>query len=107
MNIGNLDQPIIFKSLSETQDEFGQAVQSYTTVDTVWGYVITQRGSEAFESARTNAREIIRVLVRYRTDVTTKWIITWENQDYNVTAIDRSKRRDGELWLTAETVGAL
>lgn len=106
MRLGKLDQRVILQSLSETNDE-GELVKAYTTVDTVFAEVISQRGSEAFEAARTNARDNIRVRMHYRTDVTVKWRLVWESQNYNIVNVDRSNRRQGELWVTAQAVGAL
>jgi SPP1 family predicted phage head-tail adaptor len=105
MQIGKLDQRVTLQSLAETNTS-GGLTQAYTTVATVAGHVISQRGTEAFEAARVNARETIRVLLRYRTDLTAKWRIQWAGQTYNVLHVDRSQRRDGMLWLTAEVVGA-
>jgi len=106
MKIGELDQLITLYSLVETDDE-GSLEQSLTDEGDVWGRVISQRGTEAFESARVNARETIRVMIRYRSDVTTKWRIGWMGQTYRIMTVDRTGHRHGELWLTAEVVGAL
>lgn len=103
--IGKLDQQIKLQSLAEV-NQGGQLVQSYDDVADVWGHVISQRGNEAFESARVNARETIRVKIRFRDDVLTKWRVGWSGQFYNIKHIDRSQRRDGWLWFTAEVVGA-
>jgi len=106
MKTGKLDQQIVIQSLTETSDG-GSLSRSWSTLATVFGHVMTQRGSEAFEAARVNARETIRVMIRYRSDVTTKHRIQWASQSYDITAVDRSGRREGELWLTAQVVGAL
>ena len=106
MQTGKLDQRIVLQSLSET-NQYGQLTQSWSTVATVWGHVLTVRGQEALEAARLNAKEIIRVQVRYRTDVLTTWRLQWAGQNYSIHAIDRSARRDGYLWLTAQATGAL
>jgi len=106
MRAGELDQRITLQSLSE-QNDSGSLTQIYTDAATVWAKVISQRGSEAFEAARTNARETIRVGMRYRSDVTDMWRLLWLGQVYNIVAVDRSMARAGELWVTAQTVGAL
>lgn len=106
MKTGQLDQQIVIQSLSETSDA-GSLTRAWSTLATVFGHVITQRGGEAFEAARVNARETIRVMIRYRADITTKHRLQWASQSYDITAVDRSGRRKGELWLTAQVVGAL
>src|SRR3954447_15219688 len=106
MKAGELDQRITLQSLSE-QNDSGSLTHTYTDAATVWAKVISQRGSEAFEAARTNAQETIRVGIRYRSDVTDKWRPLWLGQTYNIVAVDRSMARSGELWVTAQAVGAL
>lgn len=101
---GKLDQVITLQSLVETTVS-GELLRSYTDIQDVWGHVKTSRGTEALEAARTNAREVIRVLLRYRDDVEVKWRIVWEGQTYNVVSVDRSSRREGQLWLNCEVVG--
>jgi len=109
MTAGVLDQQIFFQSPVVT-DFHGELKESWTPADDAlvpeWANVITQRGSEAFESARVNALELVRVKIRFRTDVTNEWRFTWEGQIYYVTAVDRSQRRDGWLWLTGQVQGA-
>lgn len=104
--IGKLDQRIILQSLAET-NAYGELTQAWTTVATVFGHVVQPRGSEAFESARLNATETVRVKIRYRSDVTTKWRFQWEGQNYSVQAVDRAERREGYIWLTGKVTGAL
>lgn len=105
MLTGKLDQQIDLQSPATINDG-GDAKTTYTTVSTVFGQVTSQHGSEAFEAARMSARETIRVQIRYRDDVLTTWRIVWMNQNYSIKSVDRSMRRKGELWLTAEVSGA-
>lgn len=105
MEPGILDQEIELFSIVES-NEGGELTRTPTSLGTVWGHVITERGSEAFESARVNAREAIRVLLRYRDDVNTEGRLRWMNQTYNIIRVDRSERRKGNLWVTAQVVGA-
>jgi SPP1 family predicted phage head-tail adaptor len=106
MQTGKLDQKIGLIAVTET-NVGGEATATQAAAVDVWGYVISQKGSEAFESARTNARDNIRVCVRYRDDVTDKWRVSWNGYTYNITNVDRANRRDGELWLMCQLVGAL
>lgn len=105
MFIGKLDQRIELQRMTESNVS-GELVRVYTPVETVWGHVLSQRGGESFEAARVNARETIRIQLRYRADVDQTWRLSWAGQLYNVVYVDRTQRRDGELWLTAEVVGA-
>lgn len=108
MRVGKLDQIIQLYSLTETNVD-GELTQVYAPEGSpVFGEVLSQRGGEAFEAARTSARETIRVRLHFRPDVTNKWRLGWEGQVYNIINIDRSSRRaQGELWVTAEVLEAL
>ncbi len=106
MRTGSMDQQVVLQSMTEVNNA-GSLSKSYATVATVWAEVISQRGNEAFEAARLNARESIRVKMRYRDDVVNTWRMQWGGQNYNIINTDRSNRRNGELWVTGELVGAL
>ena len=110
MQAGERDQPVYLEQPTTT-NVGGESTTTWTdasgnsppTPD--WAKIISQRGTEAFEAARKNAQETIRLCVNYRDDVTTTWRIKWNNQYYYVWAVDRSEKHDGNLWLTAEIRG--
>lgn len=94
------------QSLSTSTNDFGEVIKDYTTIDTVWGNVISQRGSESFQAARTESTRLIKIKIRYRDDVRTTWRIQWQDENYNIIDVDRSLRRKNELWLMCENVEA-
>lgn len=106
MQSGKLDQLIELQSLAEANNS-GELVQSWAMESIVWAYVLSQHGSESFEAARTNARQTIRVQLRYLAGVSEKWRLIWQGKAYNIKYVDESQRRKGELWLTAEIQGDL
>lgn len=105
MRNGEQDQQIQF--YQPTKTNVGGAVsQSYTAVTPkVWAKVMTPRGSESFEAARQQTRETIRLRIRPNSDIKTTWQLEWKGRRYNITAIDDSLIRKGELWIMAETKG--
>ena len=98
--VGELDQRISVEDRSEINDG-GTLKVSHNPVGRIWAKVISQKGSEAFESARVNAKEVIRVKVRYRKDITTSCRCEWMGNFYEISAVDHSQRRGGWLWFTA------
>jgi SPP1 family predicted phage head-tail adaptor len=107
MQSGLLDQIIQLISHTTT-NEGGEMIDIYTILDDiVFAQVISQKGKEAFEAARTNARNNVRVGMRYRDDLDTTWRFIWSGDTFNVTNVDRSMRRDGMLWVTGQAVGAI
>ncbi len=105
MDSGSLDQKITLQRNTETSSQ-GNLVPAWTSFASVWAKVISQKGNEAFEAARLNARDVLRICIRYRTDVDVTHRVVWGGQNYNITNVDRSQRRQGELWLSAQAVGA-
>lgn len=111
MQAGALDQLIYFESQSNA-NVGGEVITTWVdasgdsppTPDNA--QIISQKGNEAFTAARTQSNRFIRGLVRYRTDVQTTWRVLWDGEYYNITDIDRSQRRDGALWFTAENTAA-
>ena len=83
MRAGELNERITLQSLAETIDR-GALQQAYTDECTIWAKIISQKGTEALQAARTNARATVRVCIRYREEVTTKWRMKWQGQNYNI-----------------------
>lgn len=106
MITGKLDQVLVLQQPSET-NVGGGSIITWSDVAIVWGQVISEKGQEAFQSARVQASEKIRVQMRYRSDVSTTWRLTWLGQSYSVINIDRSMKRKGELWATCALRGAV
>lgn len=111
MKAGPRDQPIYFEAPT-TVNTGGVVTTTWadgggnSPPENDWAYVTSPRGTEAFESARTNATETIRLCCDYRDDVLTTWRVKWLDQYYEIVHLDRSKKREGELWVTARLVGA-
>lgn len=104
MQTGNLDQQIILQQPTITNDG-GEVVQSWANIATVFAYITSPRGNEAFQASRVNAAETLRIKIRFRADVATNWRLSWGGVFYYVQAVDRTQRRDGYLWLTAQAKG--
>lgn len=100
---GKKDQQIFIEKKVEINNE-GAISYSYAAdspPDMVWAYVLSQRGSESFQSARLNAAETIRVCIYYRSDITTDDRFKWNDRIYNIAYVDDSNKRRNELWMTA------
>lgn len=112
MDAGNRDQPVFFEQPTKTnvggEMTITWADASGTSPPTPdWAKVLSEKGSEAFESARQNAKETIRLMVLYRDDVKTTWRVKFNDVYYYIKYVDHTMRRKGELWITAEALGAL
>lgn len=103
MRSGDLDQKIKLLKAVEINKQ-GSLSRQYIPIDDVWCKIISERGNETFESARQNARATIKILMRFRDDVDATWRIQWDGLNYEAIYVDKSLRRNGELWVTARTL---
>lgn len=101
MTSGQLDDRITIQTLTQTNTE-GSLSETYATLATVWARIISVKGAEALQAAQIRASRVIRVQIRYRSDVTVKHRVVWGTETYNITDIDRSYRRSGWLFMTCE-----
>lgn len=101
MTSGQLDDRITIQTLTQTNTE-GSLSESYATLATVWAQIMSAKGSEALQAAQVRANRVIRVKIRYRSDVGVKDRVVWMSENYNVVDVDRSARREGYLYLTCE-----
>jgi SPP1 family predicted phage head-tail adaptor len=75
MKIGKMRHRIAIKSLSTTQDSFGEQVETYTDVCTVWASVEPLVGKEYFVAEQANSEVSIKVRIRYRTGINDKMVV--------------------------------
>lgn len=100
MNIGKLDQRIVFQSYSETRSASGGVVRDYSTYATRWAQVMPKGGNEGQEAMEKTARRITDFIVRKNgltIDETMR--IVWRSQVFNITAIDEGGTRLNEYYL--------
>lgn len=111
MDAGKREHPVYFEK-PQNAGTNGEKVTTWVDPDgnsppePDWAKVVSERGNEALESARTQSTEVVRMMVVYRADVLTTWRVKWEDQYYDIIAVDRSKKRQNELWFTARLKGA-
>lgn len=100
MNIGKLDQRIVFQSYSQTKSNNGGVVRNYTTYATRWAQVMPKGGNETQEAMEKTARRIADFIVRKNgltIDETMR--IVWRGQVFNITTIDEAGTRLNEYYM--------
>lgn len=105
MRTGKLDQRVTIQTVTESRNDYGELIKTWGGDVDVWADVISRKGEESFEASRIGSRRQIKVKMRYRS-ITTDQRILWMAETYNIIDVDRSLRREGELWLMCETVEA-
>lgn len=103
MALGQLDRRITIQSQAGTQDEFGQSVDSWSDVATVWAQVKFKAGSESVSANKLTTGADCIFTIRYRSQITTRNRIIYEGEYYDIihkAEIGRRKYMD----LTAKKV---
>ena len=80
MNIGKLNKRVTIKSSSTTQDSYGEQVETYTDVATVWASIEPLVGKEYYAAEQANSEVSIKVRIRYRTGINDKMIVFYGNR---------------------------
>lgn len=75
MNNGLFYKRIIFQQATNTTNEFGENIQSWTDKYTVWGQIIFMAGVERFEAAQLTAKADVKFVIRYKSGFDAKWRI--------------------------------
>lgn len=100
MEIGKLDQRIVFQSYTETRSASGGVVRDYSTYATRWAQVLPKGGNEAQEAMEKTARRICDFIVRKGGLTLNETMrIVWRGETFDITTIDPSGLRLNEFIL--------
>lgn len=89
---GKLDQRVDIQTQSITQNAYGEAVISYSTLATVWAEVMPATGREVLVSSAIYASAELKVRIRYRADFDEKARLLIDSVAYDVIHIADYKR---------------
>lgn len=104
MRAGNLRHRVTIATPTQTQDEYGQQIETFPAGDTVWAEVVQQAQAEEQEQDGTVRKRQIVITVRQPRAVTARSRITFDNADHNVVSII-DPNGDGYLWqIVAERI---
>ena len=94
---GQLDRRITIQTFSETTDNFGQEVKSFSTLASVWANVVEKVGSEGEDGEMIAATKKVEFVIRYRTDVNEEMRISYNYNTYKIQAIQSADARKAFL----------
>ena len=100
MNPGALRHLVTIQKQVETKNAYGEAEVSWANVaENVWSRIMPLRGKEYFAAKQVNADIEARVIMRHRTDITTKMRLLHGTDEYYVSSIINEDERDRFLQL--------
>lgn len=93
MAIGNLDRRIKIQDFTTVQNEFGETARTWVETAEVWGGVKYKSGGESvFATKETETSDVI-FTIRYRSGITGKTRIVFEDEVYDIQHIAYVGRR--------------
>ena len=104
MNAGELDQQITIQIASRNRDNIGNEIIIWQTWRTAWANVQTTGGNETFYSAQVLTEATHKIKMRYTSRVVATMRILWKGRTLEITYVDSSRQRKGELYLICKEV---
>jgi SPP1 family predicted phage head-tail adaptor len=105
LNAGRLDRRITIEIKTVAQDEFGQPVETWTTLATVWAHKRDIRASEKFRAQQEIAEEAAVFEIRWRSGIDAGDRLVHDGKTYDIEGVAEIGRREGlELMATAVRV---
>jgi SPP1 family predicted phage head-tail adaptor len=87
MNPGDFDQRIVIQNVTESVDQFGQRIRSFSTLAAVWAKVEEKSGTEGEVSYQLTANKKVQFMIRWRNDVNEKMPIVYRGKIYEIESI--------------------
>jgi len=105
MSAGIYRHRVQIQSPAKTQDEYGEEVDSWAVVATVWARVEQIGGKEFFDAQRENSRITARITIRHRSGINQKMQLIHGQTIYAITSppIDQAGR-SRQLQLMCEVI---
>lgn len=100
MNVGKLDRYITLQSVSTAVDAYGQPIETFSTLASVWARIDYKSEVEKFENEQLKAVSSIDFTIRYRTDITEMMRISYASNIYQIIGISEIGREIGLILKT-------
>lgn len=101
---GNLTERISMQKPTATRASDGAETITYITETTVWAERIKSSGREFYAAQKMNAEVAEVFRIRYRSGMDTRWRVGYGTRTLELTFVDDSGRRNGEMILHCKEV---
>jgi len=95
MRAGRLDRLVTIRQVTTAQDTYGQPIETWTDLDTVWAHRQELRGAEAWQARQVVATVNSKYIIRWRNDVTVLHRLKDGDTEYDIHHVGELGRRDG------------
>lgn len=97
MDAGRLDRRITLKRATSTANAFNEAVETWSSLATVWASVVPISDSERMRAGETLAAKKSRFTIRWSStvaDVDPRDRLTFDGRDYDINGVKEVGRRE-------------
>lgn len=103
MRSGRLRHKVTVEQVTETIDEFGQAIKSWSTFAQPFAAIEPVSGREYFAAQQVDSEVTVKITMRYLSGLTTKMRISWGGKIYNIQSIiDPAERTAMQTLMCSE-----
>lgn len=93
--IGKLDRRITINNVSRTANDYGEPVESDTTLATVWASRLDDNGLERYEQGQLTSTRTVDWVIRYLGTVREDMTITYDTETFKIVSIEEIGRKWG------------
>lgn len=84
MDIGRLKHRITFQKLQQTKNEYGEVLDNWLDVKTVWAEIKPVSGNQFFAAKQINSEISHNVYIRYRSDLSPNMRIKYKERIFDM-----------------------
>lgn len=81
---GKMNKRVVLETNTPTQDGYGEPIEGWSTIGTVWAEQLSAKASERFRGEQTSGFEDIAWRIRYRNDVDNLDRLTYNGKTYDL-----------------------
>lgn len=104
VDAGKLSRRITLQKPTVTRGNDGSEVHSFVSIPSVWAEHISSGGREFYAAQKINAEVTDVFRIRYRTGIYTNWRVEFGNRVLQITFLDYSGQKNGEMILHCKEV---
>ena len=104
ISAGELNKRIILQIAQLKQDSYGEPIETWTDIATVWANIITSGGREFYAAQKMNAETTAVIKMRYRAAMHTRFRIKYGNRYFEILSIADPEEHHESLLLSCKEV---
>ena len=104
MRAARLNKWVELLQKATVRDDFGQEVETWNLIDSVWASVETLSGKQVFDAQQHKIEINRKILIRYRDDIAEGWRVRHGSKEYEVVVPSDPDNRSRQLYLMCKVL---